>query len=90
MVELTLIIADSFQTAHKWAIDNLYTFVVGRSWFEGPRGQRMSYVHNRESMMGFDNGTKVVIHDTWNRRPDRNELAMHMFQKGMDVWHVGK
>ena len=87
MNEHVLIIADTYRTAYSWAIQNRWELVLGVH-FKHENGNKMYYVHNRESMMGFDNSTKVVVHDTWNKRPDRNELAMHMFQKGMDVWHV--
>ena len=84
MKEHKLLVAYNFYTGRRWATNNRWKFIPGRP-FQDINGNTLSYVHNRESMMGYKRGVKVYLHDSWNKRPDRDELAMEMLVKQMDV-----
>lgn len=88
MIEHKLIIAETYQIAHQWALANKWKLIPGMC-FEHEDGSRMHYVHSKDTMAGRRRDTEVIVHDSWNNRPDRDELATEMLAKQMDVWHVG-
>ena len=85
MTEYILIIADSYYTATKWATANKWQF-NNSVWTKN--GSILNYVHSKESFMNRHKETKVYLHESWNGRPDRDELANEMLNKSMEVESV--
>ena len=81
-----LIIAIDYYTATKWAAANKWQFHIGSAWTKNK--SKLNYVHSKESFMNRHKETKVYLHESWNRRPDKDELANEMLNKSMEVESV--
>jgi hypothetical protein len=86
MSEHWLIIAIDYYTATKWAAANRWQFTIGSAWTKN--GSTLRYVHSKESLINRHKETKVYLHESWNKRPDRDELASWMLNKSMEVDHA--